>query len=111
MPDDVSDDEKDRRWRMIDALCERILEEKNALLLGQRVEVLVEDKVRDRWKGRTPHNRLVFFPSEDALRGALVDVHVTKTGAFSLQAEDPRVLIPPPNLPASTPRLRDFLPA
>ena len=37
----------------------------NQRWLDQTVEVLVEDKVRGKWRGRTPQNRLVYF-SDDA---------------------------------------------
>jgi tRNA-2-methylthio-N6-dimethylallyladenosine synthase len=55
-------------------------------LLGQTIEVLFEEKVRGRWKGRTPTNKLVFAESDDDLRGKVERVTVTWTGPWSMQA-------------------------
>jgi tRNA-2-methylthio-N6-dimethylallyladenosine synthase len=52
--------------------------------LGQTVEVLVEDRDKGRWRGRTPHNKLVFFDDPRDLRGRLVDVTITHTGPWSM---------------------------
>lgn len=84
--DDVSEDEKMRRFRLLEDLQEGIATEINAAYLGETVDVLFEDKVRGRWRGRTPTNKLVFVESERDLRGALLPVQVTWTGPWSMQA-------------------------
>jgi tRNA-2-methylthio-N6-dimethylallyladenosine synthase len=63
-----------------------IVGEINARLLGEKVEVLFEEKVKGRWRGRTPNNKLVFVESEDDLRGKVLPVTVTWTGPWSMQA-------------------------
>jgi tRNA-2-methylthio-N6-dimethylallyladenosine synthase len=50
------------------------------------VEVLFEDKVKNRWKGRTPTNKLVFVESDENLKGKILPVTVTWTGPWSMQA-------------------------
>jgi tRNA-2-methylthio-N6-dimethylallyladenosine synthase len=50
------------------------------------VDVLFEEKVKNRWRGRTPTNKLVFVESEDNLRGKILPVTVTWTGPWSMQA-------------------------
>jgi tRNA-2-methylthio-N6-dimethylallyladenosine synthase len=50
------------------------------------VDVLFEDKVKNRWRGRTPTNKLVFTETEQDLRGKIVGVTVTWTGPWSMQA-------------------------
>lgn len=87
MVDDVPDAEKRRRFHLIEALNERVSQEKMARWLGERVEVLVEDKHKGRWRGRTPHNKLVFFDDPRSLRGELVQVQVTHTGPWSMSGE------------------------
>jgi tRNA-2-methylthio-N6-dimethylallyladenosine synthase len=62
------------------------VDEINARYLGETVEVLFEEKVKGRWRGRTPTNKLVFVESEDDLRGRLLPVTVTWTGPWSMQA-------------------------
>jgi tRNA-2-methylthio-N6-dimethylallyladenosine synthase len=99
MPDDVPAEEKERRWHHLDAICERILTEKNASLLGTEVEVLVEDQSHGKWRGRTPHNRLVFIRDDRPLRGALVSTRVTWTGPFTLQAEGAEIRVPAATAP------------
>jgi tRNA-2-methylthio-N6-dimethylallyladenosine synthase len=79
-------DEKERRRTVLDALTAKINAEKSAELLGKTVEVLVEDfqEKKNRWRGRTPHNKLVFFESEADCLGQLVQVRIEWTGPFSL---------------------------
>ena len=60
MVDDVSEEEKMRRFRLLEDLQEQIVAEINARYQGQTVAVLFEEKVKGRWKGRTPTNKLVF---------------------------------------------------
>lgn len=84
MVDDVAEEEKMHRFRLLEALQERISAEINARYLGQKVEVLFEEKVKDRWKGRTPTNKLVFVESEEDLRGRVLPVTITWTGPWSM---------------------------
>ncbi len=84
MKDDVPAGEKMRRFRMLEELQERIAGEINARYLGETVPVLFEEKVKQRWKGRTPTNKLVFVESEEDLRGHIRDVHITWTGPWSM---------------------------
>jgi tRNA-2-methylthio-N6-dimethylallyladenosine synthase len=86
MEDNVTDEEKMRRFRLLEELQEEIVAEINKKYLGQTVEVLFEEKVKNRWKGRTPTNKLVFVESEDELKGKIVPVTVTWTGPWSMQA-------------------------
>ncbi len=83
-PDDVPPEEKERRRRALDALQERVVGEINAQLLGQTVEVLVEEKHRGRWKGRTRTNKLVFFEDDADWQGKLAQVKINWAGPWSL---------------------------
>jgi len=98
MEDNVTDEEKMRRFRVLEELQENIVDEINRKYLGQTVEVLFEEKVKNRWKGRTPTNKIVFVESDadpstrpigqsgQSLRGRLLPVTVTWTGPWSMQA-------------------------
>jgi tRNA-2-methylthio-N6-dimethylallyladenosine synthase len=90
MEDDVPEDEKKRRHKMLDELQAQVVAEINSRYLGQTVEVLVEDRHKGKWRGRTPQNKLVFFEAEGDLRGQLVNVQVTWTGPYSMQARLPQ---------------------
>jgi tRNA-2-methylthio-N6-dimethylallyladenosine synthase len=86
MADDVPDEAKWGRFRLLEELQENIAAKINAAYLGETVEVLFEEQVRGRWKGRTPTNKLVFVESEEDLRGRILPVTVTWTGPWSMQA-------------------------
>jgi tRNA-2-methylthio-N6-dimethylallyladenosine synthase len=85
MPDDVSEDAKWERFRRLEELQEQIATGINAQYLGETVEVLFEEKVRGRWKGRTETNKLVFVESDRPLRGQTHPVTITWTGPWSMQ--------------------------
>jgi len=85
MADDVPPEEKERRRKALDDLQSQIVAEINARSLGATVPVLFEDRHRDKWRGRTPQNKLVFVESERDLRGQVEDVQITWTGPWSMQ--------------------------
>ncbi|WKZ43158.1 MAG: tRNA (N6-isopentenyl adenosine(37)-C2)-methylthiotransferase MiaB [Anaerolineales bacterium] len=86
MVDDVPEEEKMRRFRLLEELQEGIVGEINKKYLGETVDVLFEEKVKNRWRGRTPTNKLVFVESDDNLKGQILPVTVTWTGPWSMQA-------------------------
>jgi tRNA-2-methylthio-N6-dimethylallyladenosine synthase len=94
MQDDVPAEEKMDRFRALEELQERIVSEINQKYLGKAVEVLFEEKVRDRWKGRTPTNKLVFMESDEDLLGRLMPVQITWTGPWSMQGSSVRMQAP-----------------
>jgi tRNA-2-methylthio-N6-dimethylallyladenosine synthase len=86
MEDNVTNEEKMRRFRMLEELQEGVVAEINKKYLGEKVEVLFEEKVKSRWRGRMPTNKLVFVESDDNIRGRVIPVTVTWTGPWSMQA-------------------------
>jgi tRNA-2-methylthio-N6-dimethylallyladenosine synthase len=95
--DDVSEDEKWRRFRLIEELQEDIATEINQKYLGEMVEVLFEGKNKGRWRGRTPTNKLVFVESDQDLLGKVQLVKITWTGPWSMQGSLPlseEILVP-----------------
>jgi tRNA-2-methylthio-N6-dimethylallyladenosine synthase len=87
MVDDVPEEEKWRRFRLLEDLQENIAGEIHARYLGQTTQVLFEEKVKDRWRGRTPTNKLVFVESDQDLRGQVKPVEITWTGPWSMQGK------------------------
>jgi tRNA-2-methylthio-N6-dimethylallyladenosine synthase len=94
MKDDVPSEEKMERFRLLEKLQESIVSEINEKYLGTTVEVLFEEKVRNRWKGRTPTNKLVFIESDEDLHGRLMPVQITWTGPWSMQGSGVRSAVP-----------------
>jgi len=86
MVDDVPDQEKMRRFRVLEDLQEGIVADINAGYVGETVDVLFEEQLKDRWKGRTPTNKLVFVESGEDLRGKIEPVIITWSGPWSMQA-------------------------
>lgn len=84
MSDDVPEEEKMRRFRLLEDLQEKIVGEINVRYVNQDVSVLFEEKVKLRWKGRTPTNKLVFVESDTDLRGKLAPVTVEWAGPWSM---------------------------
>lgn len=87
LEDNVPAEEKMRRFRLLENLQESIVAELNQSYLGQSVPVLFEYKVKQRWYGRTPTNRVVFVDADEDLRGQERDVMITWTGPWSLIGE------------------------
>ncbi len=85
LDDNIPEEEKERRWRVLNDQHERISGQINRRYQDQMVEVLVEDQHKGKWRGRTRTNKLVFF--EDAgpdRHGELVQVKIDKTGPWSM---------------------------
>lgn len=86
LTDDVPEDEKMRRFQMLEAQHERLTGAINQRFVGQTVPVLVDGQHKGRWRGRSPHNKLVFFEdtTQDRL-GQTVPVAIESATAWSLK--------------------------
>jgi tRNA-2-methylthio-N6-dimethylallyladenosine synthase len=83
--DDVPLAEKERRRKAIDDLQAEIVSKINSQFLGQTVEILVEEKSKNRWKGRTRTNKLVFFEDDSReWKSKLANVKIEWTGPWSM---------------------------
>ena len=82
--DDVPEEEKMRRFRELEKLQKQIVGDINKRFLNQRIPVLFEGRAKGKWRGRSPHNRLVFVESTENLLGQVRDVHIDWTGPWSL---------------------------
>jgi len=87
MQDSVPEEEKMRRFRLLEELQAGIAAEINAGYLDQIAEVLVESQENGRWRGRTRTNKLVFFEDEGEWLGRLAPVRITWTGPWSMIGE------------------------
>ena len=87
MPDDIPAEVKMDRFRKLEDLQKGIAGKINETYLGKEIPVLFEVKVKNRWRGRTPTNKLVFVESDQDLRGQEELVSITWTGPWSMQAK------------------------
>lgn len=85
--DDVTDNEKLRRFRILEDLQEKISAEINFNYMNKQVKVLFEGRSKKRWRGRTPTNKLVFVESAEELLGQERLVKITWTGPWSMLGE------------------------
>ncbi|HEX9091221.1 MAG TPA: MiaB/RimO family radical SAM methylthiotransferase, partial [Anaerolineales bacterium] len=85
--DDVPTTEKMRRFRLLEQQQERIAAEIASRYQGEQVEVLFEEKVKERWKGRTTTNKLVFVESDQQLTSRVLSVRISWAGPWSMRGE------------------------
>jgi tRNA-2-methylthio-N6-dimethylallyladenosine synthase len=85
MVDDVSAAEKGYRLQAVESLQARIVGDINAGLVDSVCEVLVEDRHKDKWRGRTRTDKIVFFEDAGDWRGRLARVRIVKAGPWSMQ--------------------------
>ena len=79
--------EKRERLHIIEQLQESIATEINAHLLDRTVEVLVEEKKKGKWQGRTRSGKLVFFNNDNDCLGQLAKIRIERTSPWSLQGK------------------------
>lgn len=85
--DDVPDEEKRRRFQLLEDQLKRISLEKNQKYLGTVQQVLVEGMQKGRWRGRNPQGKLVFLTDPRDLKGQLVDVKIEVAGPWSMSGD------------------------
>jgi tRNA-2-methylthio-N6-dimethylallyladenosine synthase len=82
--DDIPQEEKMRRFRIIEGLQENISTEINQEYLGNEVLVFFEGKSKGRWRGRTHTNKLVFVDSKENLLGKICNIRISWAGPWSM---------------------------
>jgi tRNA-2-methylthio-N6-dimethylallyladenosine synthase len=87
MAEQVPDEVRDERNRILLELIDESAKAKNEALVGQRVEVLCEGPSKtnsERLSGRSPGNKIVIFDGGERHIGEIFDVRIEKTTGFSL---------------------------
>ncbi len=88
LPDDVPETEKKRRFQVLNERQQQRQRRRNAMLIGQRHEVLVESvDAPGRVSGRTPHFRIVHLDGPEELVGSTVFAEITAAGPNALQGK------------------------
>ena len=85
--DDVPDEEKRRRFKVLEDQHRRINHEKNQKLVDTVQPILIEGMQKGRWRGRNPQGKLVFITDPRELKGEMVDVRIDVAGPWSLSGE------------------------
>ncbi len=105
MEDDVSKEEKERRWRELTNLQKEILKKENKKLAGKTLRVLIDSKKNDKYYGRTDSYKVVEIvlhnevqrpvksnltaknKKQTSLLGQFVKVKIIESGAWKLKGE------------------------
>lgn len=87
--DNVPAAEKKRREEVLDSILSETALENNRVYLNQVVEVLVDEKIRDCYYGKTRTSKTVkiITPSEQSLIGQFVNIKITVVKNFGLEGE------------------------
>jgi tRNA-2-methylthio-N6-dimethylallyladenosine synthase len=87
LPDEITEEEKGSRLEILQDRQKQIQHMKNAAFMGRLMEVLVDDKARNRFSltGRTINNKIVNFDGPETLMGQFIQVEITGFGPNSLK--------------------------
>jgi tRNA-2-methylthio-N6-dimethylallyladenosine synthase len=87
--DKIPEDVKSRRLLQFQKMQDDICLERNNEYMGMNVEVMIEGKNEDAYKGRTPTNHIVHFNGHGVVlnAGDLVRVTINHAGKHSLKGE------------------------
>ena len=85
LDDNIPPAVKKERLDIVEKLQAGIATEINDRLRGETAEILVEGRKKDKWYGRTRSDKLVFFSSNCARAGQLIEVKINHTSPWSLQ--------------------------
>ena len=90
LPDQLSDDEKERRNQIVLEILNDRMARKNQELVGKTVEILVEgrsEKAGKRMFGRTRTNKIVLFDGDERHRGELLPVRIERATTITLYGD------------------------
>jgi tRNA-2-methylthio-N6-dimethylallyladenosine synthase len=90
MPDQLTDDEKERRNQTLLQILNERMARKNQALVGQTVEILVEgrsEKGGKRMFGRTRTNKIVLFDGGERHKGQLLPVRIERATTITLYGD------------------------
>lgn len=82
--DDVSKEEKKRRWELLQGLQEEIVLRKNQKYVGQRVSVLVDDFANGWCNGNTREMKRARFKGDESMIGRIFEIEIFKAEMWML---------------------------
>ena len=90
MPDQLSDDEKERRNQVVLQILNERMARKHQELVGQTLEILVEgrsEKAGKRMFGRTRTNKIVLIEGDERNKGELLPVRIERATTITLYGD------------------------
>ena len=87
MKDDVKMSDKQRRYKILNDIQEKIQGEINSKLLGQISEVMIEGKRREKTFGRNRHDKIIYTDIAELNEGDIVNVKIDYAGPWAMKGE------------------------
>ena len=87
MKDDVKMPDKQRRYKTLNDIQEKIQGEINSKLLGQISEVMIEGKRREKTFGRNRHDKIIYTDIAELNEGDIVNVKIDYAGPWAMKGE------------------------
>lgn len=87
--DDISAEEKARRWTILNDILRDTVHSRNALMVGREEEILISGEGKDEtWVGRTRNWKEVFIPKSPNIKiGDLIKVKIIESEGWILKGE------------------------
>ena len=85
MVDNVSKEEKQYRFKVLEETQKQISYKKNMSLVGKTLDVLVNGQKGEKWEGRTKSDKLVVFDCNKDFLGEIVNLRIESASAWSLK--------------------------
>ena len=87
MKDDVKMPDKQRRYKTLNDIQEKIQGQINSKLLGQVSEIMIEGKRREKIFGRNHHDKIIYADIAELNEGDLVDVQIDYAGPWAMKGK------------------------
>lgn len=85
LKDNVTENEKERRWKILNRELKKIAIFKNKKFIGKKILVLAETEKNGFLFGKSRHYKTVKFPGEKCLIGEFIKVKIEKVTSFGLE--------------------------
>ena len=87
MKDDVKMSDKQRRYKTLNDIQEKIQGEINSKLPGQISEIMIEGKRREKTFGRNRHDKIIYTDIAELNEGDIVNVKIDYAGPWAMKGE------------------------
>ena len=87
MKDDVKMSDKQRRYKTLNDIQEKIQGEINSKLPGQISEVMIEGKRREKIFGRNRHDKIIYTDTSELNEGDIVNVKIDYAGPWAMKGQ------------------------
>ena len=93
MKDNVLSMEKKKRGKELEKIIEKSALDFNKKFLNKEVEVLISEKRKDLFIGKTRHHQTIKIKSDKNILGKFIKVKITSVKPFRLESEDEHVVL------------------